>query len=245
MPRDDYRASHAGEESARRYEEDIYREGSYDEILWRIERELLIKEIRALQKEVGKIQYLDFACGTGRIISFLEPITEEAYGVDVSSAMLARAREKVKKSQLIDADLTTNDVLRDKTFNLITAFRFFLNAEPELRANALSLLKQKLKDEKSIFIFNMHGNIISHRLLTKFWYILRGRRLKTSSLREAKKLASSHGLKVIRWYGVGVFPKIFYRYVSPRLLLTLDKLFFSLPIFKYVSYDLVFVCRKI
>ena len=51
MPSGDYRTSHVGEEKSRRYEEDIYREGSYDEMLWRMERELLIKEIRALQKE--------------------------------------------------------------------------------------------------------------------------------------------------------------------------------------------------
>lgn len=245
MPSSDYRSSHVGQEKSRIYEEDIYREGSYDEMLWRIERELLIKEIRALQKKVGKIQYLDFACGTGRIISFLEQSVEESYGIDVSSAMLAKAREKVKKSELIYADLTANDVLKDKTFDLITAFRFFLNAEPELRASAFSVLRTKLKDEKSIFIFNMHGNIVSHRLFTKFWYLLRGRRLATSSFWEAQRLVSENGLEVIHWYGIGVLPKIFYRYVSSRFLLALDKLFFSLPIFKYVSYDLVFVCRKI
>ena len=245
MPSGDYRTSHVGEEKSRRYEEDIYREGSYDEMLWRMERELLIKEIRALQKEVGKVHYLDFACGTGRIISALEQFVEESYGIDVSSAMLERARKKVKKSELMYADLTTNDVLKDKTFDLITAFRFFLNAEAELGAIALSLLQKKLKDEKSIFIFNMHGNIMSHRLFTKFWYAVRGKHLNTASLWEARRLARSHGLEIIRWYGIGILPKVFYRYLNAQFLAALDRLFFSLPLFKYVSYDLIFVCRKI
>ena len=77
--------------------------------------------------------HLDFACGTGRILEYFAGRVDSSTGVDVSDSMMEVAGRWPPKAELIEADLTQNDVLGDRRFNLITAFRFFPNAEPELR----------------------------------------------------------------------------------------------------------------
>lgn len=241
----DYRLSHHGVEKSARYERQVYRAGSYDDIMWENEKKILVRELEELKERVHTIDYLDFACGTGRILSFIEPAVSRAVGVDISSSMLGRARQKVERSDLIEADLTVHDVLEGRVFDCITAFRFFLNAEDALRDAALASLVPKLKNEKSVYIFNMHGNFFSYRLLTKIWYWFQGRRLNTSTYWESRRLARRHGLYIVRWYGLGFIPKIFYRYGNTSFLQSVDRLVGRIPLMKYVAYDLIFVCKKI
>ena len=244
-PSKDYRSSHLSLKKSERYEEDIYRKGSYDDILWQEEKTALLKEVQALQKAVRNINYLDFACGTGRIIGFLETQVQSATGVDVSEAMLDVAKTKVKKGTLILADITKRDVLKGKSFELITAFRFFLNAEPPLRDAAMQTLIRKLQDRKGVFIFNVHGNMFSHRFMTKIWFWLKGRRLNALSYWQGKKITKKHGLHIVRWHGFGVVPKVCYRYINSRFLLAVDRFFFLFPFSKYISYNLIFICKKL
>lgn len=240
----DYRLSHLNKAKSIQYEKDIYRLDSYDDMLWRIEQEVLEKEINQLSQAVNKIHYLDFACGTGRILSFLENKVESSTGIDISPSMLAIAGQKVRRSKLIMHDLTDSDILRGEYFDLITAFRFFLNSQPSMRDVALRVLVPKLRNHTSLFIFNIHGNIWSYRLLTKFYYGMRGRRLNTLSYWQAKRMARTAGLDVIQYYGVGVLPKIFYRWGSTKQLIALDHFLSRIPIFKYLSYNMIFVCRR-
>ena len=104
-----------------------------------------------------EVHHLDFACGTGRIIEFMSGHTTESTGVDVSPSMLAEARGKGIDARLIEADITDSDELAGETFNLITAFRFFLNAEPELRASAITALGKRLAPD-GVLVFNNHHN---------------------------------------------------------------------------------------
>ncbi|TSC71885.1 MAG: type 12 methyltransferase [Parcubacteria group bacterium Gr01-1014_70] len=240
----DYRTSHASERIATQYENVVYRAGSYDDMLWKWERGILAREVADLKKIAARVSLLDFATGTGRIVCFLESDVAEAVGVDNAEAMLVRARSHVKKAELVLADLTSQDVLMGKSFDVITAFRFFLNAQPELRDAAFRVLAPKLRDEHSVFIFNVHGNLASHRFFTKLWYALRGKRLNTMTVRQAKHMVEQHGLEVTHWYGFGVKPKFLYRLLGGRFMYTTDLLFSKIPGAKYVSYDLIFVCKR-
>src|SRR5690348_278614 len=104
----------------------------YRAMHWRLEQRALDGILR--DHVVGRnIAYLDFACGTGRILAHLYQRVAVATGVDVSSSMMEVARELAPGAELIEADLTQRDVLQDRRFDLITAFRFFPNAERELR----------------------------------------------------------------------------------------------------------------
>ena len=240
----DYRLSHTSERIVKQYEEVIYHAGSYDDMLWQWEKRVLEQEMRELKKNVRDVEYFDFGCGTGRILVFLEGDAVRSVGVDNAEAMIRVARERVKNAELVVADITHTDALSGNVFDLITAFRVFLNSQPPLREEMLAVLVPKLRDEYSIFIFNIHGNLASYRFFTKLWYMARGQRLNTMTVGEAKRMAERHGLEVIRWYGFGVKPKIFYRWFGARFMFAVDSLLAKIPGMKYVSYDLVFVCRK-
>ncbi|TSC79446.1 MAG: type 12 methyltransferase [Parcubacteria group bacterium Gr01-1014_29] len=139
-----YRISHQSERVSEIYDEVLYRPGTYDDALWQEEKRVLQRELSQLEKDVANISYLDFACGTGRLLSFLEDRVNEAVGVDIAEEMLGRARKIVHRARVIRADSTREDPLAGEVFDFITAFRFFLNAEPALREEALPKILYRL-----------------------------------------------------------------------------------------------------
>jgi len=168
----DYRKSHLSAEQATFYESNVYSTNTFYFTLWEREKEILIKFIRKYLAVVD-INYLDFACGSGRIISFLEKKVKKSIGVDVSENMLNIARSKIEKSELIKGDVTKVKKLIKGEFNLITCFRFFLNDQDNLRHEVLDFLCEKLSRD-GILILNIHGNKCSLRffsiLFRKFIY---------------------------------------------------------------------------
>lgn len=238
-----YRLSHQSQYKTERYECDVYRAGSYDDLVWQEEKKILDRELGLLKKRVPALRYLDFGCGTGRIIGYLEDAVGESTGVDIAAEMLTTAKEKLRRSRLIEADLTTNDVLRGQTFDLITAFRIFLNAEPALRNAILKTLAPKLSQE-GVFICNIHGNTWSFRLPMVWWYrLFRRRRLNHFSYWQTKRLLARHGFHVERLYGFGMVPKPFYR-LFPRISFALDRFLSYISVIKYISYSHIFVCKR-
>lgn len=240
----DYRSTHQSREASRVYDEVLYHAGTYDDVLWQEEKKILTHEIKKLKRDIAHISYLDFGCGTGRIMSHLENFVDESTGVDIAAEMLERARGVVKRAILIQADITRGDVLAGKKFDVITAFRFFLNAEQSLRNEVMALLAEKLRDENSILIFNIHGNLWSHRIITKMWLRMHGKHLSVATQHEMAMFAQHHGLSLVRWYGFGVLPKILYRVLGAPFAHRLDFLLSHMPGSKYISYDLIFVCKK-
>lgn len=101
-------------------------------------------------------RYLDFACGTGRITQRVAPHAVESYGVDVSETMLSAARRKCAGTRFVCADLT-REAADLGLFDLVTAFRFFGNAQDELRASALAAINRHLR-RGGYLIINNHRN---------------------------------------------------------------------------------------
>ena len=101
-------------------------------------------------------RYLDFACGTGRITRHVEARADESVGVDVSESMLAQARSKCQAARFVCADLTRSDAELGP-FDLVTAFRFFANAQDELRSAALAAVNRRLRPG-GYLIVNNHRN---------------------------------------------------------------------------------------
>ena len=104
-----------------------------------------------------RIEYLDFACGTGRIISFLEDKVDSATGIDISPFMLDRAATKVKKARFLCGDITATGAAVEGHYDLITCFRFLKNAEADLRQAALGQLAKRLRDADSRVVVNCYG----------------------------------------------------------------------------------------
>jgi len=205
-----YRDSHKYSTKGAEYEA-YYKTQLWERFLWSREREIIL---RILEKyyEGRDIHLLDFACGTGRITSLLEDRVKTSTGIDISSSMLAIAREKLKRTEIIEADITINNILEGRKFNLIMAFRFFVNAEPALRSAAMKALA-KLLCEDGFLVFNNHQSYGS--LWIKLLYMRHQQKnpqgiFNVMTIDQMKKLVEEVGMEIVELYPVGFFhpPKI-------------------------------------
>ncbi|MFQ6034975.1 MAG: hypothetical protein ACE5NM_03895, partial [Sedimentisphaerales bacterium] len=110
------------------------------------------------------------------------------------------------------ADITIDNVLADRKFNLIMAFRFFVNAEPALRSAAMKTLA-KLLSEDGYFVFNNHQSYGSPWI--KLLYLRHQQKnpkgiFNVMTLDEMNRLVEDVGMKIMELYPVGFFhpPKI-------------------------------------
>jgi len=166
-------------------------------MMWQIEQRVLESVLDTVQdRHAAEIDYLDFACGTGRVLAFVANRTGTATGVDVSDSMLEVAASGAAGAELISADITRDSSpLRGRSFDLITAFRFFPNAEPGLRSEAIAALAGCLKPGGRL-VFNNHRCLSSlrHRLVRA---LTLGRKGRTGmSRREVLELVAGAGLEI-------------------------------------------------
>lgn len=243
MAKISYKESHKYEGKGAEYEA-YYKTEAWEKFLWSREQEIIPK---ILDKYfAGKeIRLLDFACGTGRITGLLENRVKTSTGVDVSGSMLAIARSKLKRTEIIEADITAENVLKGRKFNLITAFRFFLNAEPELRSSAIKALVELL-DEDGLLVFNNH-----HSLGSPWIKLLYARHLRKNpegtfnvmSVERMKDLVEGVGLEIVEIYPAGFFhpPKVPVSYWLNRAI---DGLASRLTFLNRFSESPIAVCRR-
>ncbi|MFH1921976.1 MAG: class I SAM-dependent methyltransferase [Planctomycetota bacterium] len=205
-----YRACFTSHDKASGYDAQQYASQSHVSIMWHIEQAQLTQLLQQFRQSHPRIDYLDFAAGTGRIISFMEEKVDAATGIEISQSMLDVARTKVKKVRLICADITVPGTPVEGKYDLITAFRFMLNAEPSLRVAALKALAARLKGKNSCLVFNNHGYLFSHKLFLWPWHILRrlGKGWQPQgnymTHRQAHELCRQAGLKIESAIGSGV-----------------------------------------
>ncbi|MEW6435602.1 MAG: class I SAM-dependent methyltransferase [Pseudomonadota bacterium] len=149
-----YRVSHQAPGYGSMYNETF--EGGYYAALWqKIERPLVEDILRPLGGPTRRC--LDFACGTGRIACVAAEYFRQVVGVDVSPAMIQCASVAENVSLRI-VDITREDM--HETFDVATAFRFFLNAEDALKREALSAIRRHLRDG-GYLVCNIHMNAAS------------------------------------------------------------------------------------
>jgi SAM-dependent methyltransferase len=215
-----YRDSHKYAGKGVEYEQ-YYQTQAWERFLWSREKEVIL---RILDKYLAgsDIHLLDFACGTGRITSLLENRVKTSTGVDVSGSMLAVAGEKLARTEIIEADITAENVLKPRKFNLITAFRFFLNAEPHLRIAAIGALTELLADD-GYFVFNNHHNLGSPWIkLLDMCHRYRNPDgiFNVMSMNDMRNLVEAAGLEIVKIYPIGFFhpPKILVSYWLNRAI---------------------------
>ncbi|MBX7120083.1 MAG: class I SAM-dependent methyltransferase [Gemmatimonadaceae bacterium] len=204
MTTDSYVHSHKDPGKGKQYDS-FYATDPWHVYLWGREQAVLRQLLRD-QFGDRPIDLLDFACGTGRITSALEPHVRSAVGVDVSPSMLAQAREKLQRTELVEGNLLEGDLLAGRRFNLITAFRFFVNAEPGLRLAAIKALAPLLTEDGCL-VFNNHQNLGSAYIqITKAYARLKGFKFaNTLSIAECETLCAAAGLRITRIYPVAMF----------------------------------------
>jgi SAM-dependent methyltransferase len=237
----DYRTAHVGPDSwAKDYDAKLFSPGSFDAAIWEREQQLLDRIVQ--QHLPHRDSYLDFACGTGRVLSHVEQNFRSSVGLDISETMLAVARGRVRAATLVQGDATGNPaVLDDRRFDFITAFRFFLNAQPTLRNDAMDFLASSLKDGDSRLLFNVHGNRHSTRALVAGKATITGEQFASMSVRESIDLAARHGLEVVEWYGIGSYDKAVLRVLPLRAWRWVER---RAPLPKRFAVYLYFLCGR-
>jgi SAM-dependent methyltransferase len=191
-----------------------------------IEKPYLQGKFKSLLEDGAK-DYLDLACGRGRILSLGGKYFDNTVGVDISGEMLKYARDACADAKLYQYNI--GDIQEIGQFDVITLFRFFLNAEHEVKIQTLEKIKELLKPT-GCFIANIHVNKRSPR----------GYAYRVRNHLGSKNLANTEGYDEIAELldSIGIAVKeVFWHSYLPRIGLLTD------PISKYMLTTLENYCR--
>ena len=197
-------------------------------IMWDLEKKIIDEFIN--DKKI--YNHLDFASGTGRIAKFSEKKNKQQYLLDSSKKMLDYAKKILdsSKSTFIEDDFTK--ISLNQKFDLITAFRFFPNAEFFLREKAMKFISKHLKDD-GILIINNHYNFwsipfffarltfrnngfgMSHEEIVK---LVKINNLKIYKYKSVGLITHKDKSSIIPWNFVSYFENYFYKKKSNHLM---------------------------
>jgi ubiquinone/menaquinone biosynthesis C-methylase UbiE len=226
--------------------------------IFKLEHVILGDLFRRLRSSDPNTVYLDFACGTGRIISVFKDLIRTKVGVDTSEGQLAVARQKVPGAEFIRGNVVANPVLLGgRRFDLITGFRLLLNLEPENRAPILRSLRELLTSDGHLIVDN-HMNRYSILGLTALFAhkVLRvpkkpgvppGRRgiISTMSEAEMRRSLAEAELRVEEVHRIFVLPGYGSFLLLPaRWLVAVETLLSRVPLINRLSKNQIFVCRR-
>jgi SAM-dependent methyltransferase len=244
----EYRDQFRSAERASKYDAGYIEQG-YASLLYQIEKEYLRESISAFRQNHSHIKLLDFACGTGRITTFVEPLVDQSVGIDISESMLELAKTKTRTTEFICGDLTTDPSICPGPFDLITVFRFVTNAEPQLRETALLYLQARLRDHHSWLIFNVHRNINSylflHRIIQKMKPAASEYDWNYLSIQEARQLAQLSGLKIERIFGFGFLSSHIAAHIPYKIALKIESGLSRVPFLNKFGCEFIAVCSLI
>lgn len=245
-----YRERFQLRDDAARYDQRIYRSGTIDDLLWQVEQRLLTDIVaRFRSKHPGPVAYLDFACGTGRILSHVAPLVEQATGIDVSAAMLGRAGEKAPRAQLLCKDITAAGEPIEAQYDLITSFRFLTNAEAPLRAAALQGLARRLRDERSLLAINIHANRHSYKAALAPLHWAQAKLTGAAppqylSVSQVTRELAAAGLRVERAIGAGFVPGKLLGLLPRAFALQMERALAGRRWLERFGVNQLFLCRK-
>jgi SAM-dependent methyltransferase len=228
--------------------ERFYTPGTADHAIWTHERKILTDLLAHHRNSWPTCDYLDFACGTGRVIEFMESRVTASRGIDVSFEMLRLAATKLQRSELVCTDITKSDALEAK-YDLITAFRFFLNAEPRLRLAVMKALAARLRNSQSVLVFTNHGNPFSYKAV--MWPVHRTRQLLFGRQAvgnylthgQIKQLLDKSGLQIVERFGCGVISQRFFK-IAPSLADSIECRFGCGKLARAIGVNQIYVVRK-
>jgi SAM-dependent methyltransferase len=208
-----YRMAHRDADHARDYDRDFWSPSSAKGLNWQIEQRILDLTFER-HLHPAPLRAVDFACGTGRVLQYLESRVNETIGIDVSAQMLALARPRCSRSRLVQHDVTVTP-LRDlpHPIDLVTAFRFFLNAEPTLQRDGLAWIRSVLRPD-GVLVANFHLNPASlrGRYLRMRW--AGQQRMPMLTPRAVDDMFTDAGFDIVARYGYEYLP---YRREGSRL----------------------------
>ncbi|MGC3961138.1 MAG: class I SAM-dependent methyltransferase [Verrucomicrobiota bacterium] len=238
------------------YESEEYSSTSYSSCIWRLQQPVLTAVLTQFgaRQQGQSLRLLDFACGSGRILSVIEGLVGNATGVDISAGMAEVARKKCKKAEVRVGDILQQRELLQGPYDVITSFRFLLNVESDLRHKALRRLREVIRTPDGLLVVNVHGNSGSLRH-PAIWWKQRQKKsapaapgaatlmLNEMSLAETRALLADSGFEIVQMLGFGILPPTLYRTPLRGLARMIDQFCAKRQWFTRWSVDLMFVCR--
>ena len=219
MPRLDYRECHLQDNAAQGYR-DVYTAGYYAAQWQQLEQPWLGRLFTEL-KSGGASRMLDIACGQGRISLLGAKYFRRVCGIDISPAMLARAQQFLANDPALSAANVTFEVgdvqtyIADELFDVVTAFRFFLNAEDNLRLDGLRCARRNIAPHGT-FIANVH--VAASSPLALFYGVantaqrMLGKRSSdvrnAISLGSLRKMFAAEGFRINRVHRYSLLPRV-------------------------------------
>lgn len=237
----EYRASHSSPGYGLRYL-GTYSSGYYAALWEQVEKPML--QALLPRDEFVKESALDFACGTGRITNLLADYFPEVVGVDVSASMLevARSRPNILYRQ---TDITKVKLRQE--FWVATAFRFFLNAEPNLRLQAAASLYSALQPG-GYLLTNIHMVDTSPmgRLYRALHLVGIRRCHQTLSRSAMRNLLEEAGFTIEQEFSYGYMPRLgrFLPYVGEKLVSPIEILARALRFPDSMAHNVIFIARR-
>lgn len=212
--------------------------------MWELEKDL----IKKIFTNLAPRRVLDFATGTGRIVAELEQSLPdcEFHGIDISQDMLAIARADCSRTAFYEMDgRQALDNFGKEAFDVVSAFRFFANADPALRKDVADQISGLTKPGGHVVLNN-------HR---SFWSVpyVAMRALGNSDgsygARNAdiENLFLQRNFSCVRRYSLGVWPQHDVRSFLLPWSTTLAIERFNMRHFSKIhtlGYNTIFVFRK-
>lgn len=243
MKLSNYRSSHSSEGYGEHYEK-TYTQGFY-RYQWEMLEEPLLREILSSFRDGKSKNILDFACGTGRILSVNEDFIDDSTGVDISASMIEIAKDKCPKSEIFHRDITKEKLAG--SFDVITSFRFFLNAEDELKRDVLNALYKNLS-EAGFLVVNIHMNSqsflgLAYRL--RNWF-LKEKVANTLSYSEFERFLNQAGFEIVDSHWYSFWPRTGWRFDSIARIMVprLDRFWKKFRLPQGVAQSFILVCKK-
>ncbi|MCA9214637.1 MAG: class I SAM-dependent methyltransferase [Planctomycetales bacterium] len=241
----DYRHSHTSADKPRSYSDQFHEARNVKALYWRLEQQVLDSVLSPMSLSENAT-LVDFACGTGRVLGHLQSRFSRAVGVDISEPMISEARQNVADAEFFVGDATRGEIHLGFQPDVITAFRFFLNAQPELRSEALRWMHENLASSGRL-VCNFHLNPSSLVGLTmNALKSLRGWDAQPMlSLRESFELLQAHGFRVKQAIGYGYLYYGRRRVWGPMpLLLTIESVMTRCQLLPNLARNFILVAEK-
>lgn len=238
-----YKYSHTGKNFASHYDANIGSE--FESRIYAIEKEIVSRMLHTFFPNKD-IPIMDFASGTGRMTSFIAEKYPNTVWYDISEDMIEVAWQKFPHINFYKKDIAEENI--QERFLLITAFRFFLNAEWSLKNIILEKLHGLLEND-GYLLFNIHMN--SHSLLflmSRLKYLLGISKIKQNGMSyfDVKNLIESNWYKIVslRWYSFFAGNPLL-TFLPFSLVRAMDIGLSKIPFLAFLSKDMIYLVKKI
>lgn len=233
----------------------------FENVLWSLEQDVLYDIFSKFSDTTPKM-YLDYATGTGRIVHYIaENFTFSTItAADISPGMLLQAQNNAPRNStitFIQANIAEDLDLLNGPYDIVTAFRLFLNLEEENRGKIFGALSSIVKKDGWL-IFNNHMNrysikgMIAYFLHKYLKFPLKSQVpaggksiINTWTKSEIIELVSQFDFEVEKIYTLGVLPG--HKRFIPlpwKLYRRLEKRIMNIPFLSIFAKDQIYVCRK-